>query len=196
MAISAKNCGAVILAGGQSRRMGRCKALLELEGETLLSRLAKQLGGFEELLLSVNDPQIAAGAPGRLVPDIYPGLGPLAGLHAALTAEKVERLLCVSCDLPYFTAALAETLLSAFPPDADALVCVDGNGRVHPLCGIYAKTALPVIERRLRNRQLKMLDLLAELRTVHFPIPERFPAKILTNVNTPEAFAGVKGDFL
>ncbi|WP_298035454.1 molybdenum cofactor guanylyltransferase [uncultured Dysosmobacter sp.] len=196
MAISAKNCGAMILAGGQSRRMGRCKALLELDGETLISRLAKQLDGFGELLLSANDPQVAAGIPGRLVTDIYPGLGPLAGLHAALTAAKVENLLCVSCDMPYFTAALAEALLNAFPPDTDALACVDGNGRVHPLCGIYAKTALPVIERRLQNRQLKMLDLLAELCTVYFPIPDRFPAKILTNVNTPEAFAGVKGDFL
>ncbi len=196
MAISAKSCGAVILAGGQSRRMGSCKALLKLDGETLITRLAKQLDGFGELLLSANDPQVAIGIPGRLVMDVYPGGGPLAGLHAALTAAKVERLICVSCDLPYFTAALAEALLNAFPLDADALACMDGDGRIHPLCGIYAKTSLPVIERRLQNRQLRMLDLLAELHTVYFSLPKRFPAKILTNVNTPEAFAGVKGDFL
>jgi len=176
--------------------MGRCKALLRLNGETLIARLAKQLDGFGELLLSANDPEITAGIPGRLVMDIYPGFGPLAGLHAALTAAKAEQLICVSCDLPYFTAALAEALLNAFPPDADALVCMDGGGRIHPLCGIYTRASLPVIERRLQNRQLKMLDLLAELYTVYFSIPEHFPAKILTNVNTPESFAGVKGDFL
>lgn len=54
-----KDFGAVILAGGQSRRMGRCKALLTVDGQTLLARTAQQLTAFSELLLSANDPALA-----------------------------------------------------------------------------------------------------------------------------------------
>ena len=90
MALTPANCGAVILAGGRSSRMGRCKALLELDGETLISRLAGELSAFDELLISSNDEALAAGLPGRVVRDVFPGCGPLAGLHESLSATEME----------------------------------------------------------------------------------------------------------
>ena len=83
MMLSRECCGVVILAGGRSRRMGTCKALLTIEGETMLSRLTRQLDDFQEKLLSTNTPALAEGLPLTPVPDFYPGAGPLAGLHAA-----------------------------------------------------------------------------------------------------------------
>ena len=80
MMLSQECCGVVILAGGRSRRMGTCKALLTIEGETMLSRLTRQLDDFQEKLLSTNTPALAEGLPLKPVPDIYPGAGPLAGL--------------------------------------------------------------------------------------------------------------------
>ena len=59
--------GAVILAGGRSRRMGQCKAELVLGGETLLARTVRQLADFSELWLSANDPKLAEGLPPRFV---------------------------------------------------------------------------------------------------------------------------------
>ena len=56
MAISRSDCAALILAGGKSSRMGRCKALLSLEGRTFLQRLTDTLDGFPHLYLSANDP--------------------------------------------------------------------------------------------------------------------------------------------
>ena len=76
--------GAVILAGGSSSRMGRCKAEIVIGGETLLARTVRQLTDFPECLLSANDPALAKGLPVRLVADRYPAAGPLSGLEAAL----------------------------------------------------------------------------------------------------------------
>ena len=67
MSITKEKCGAVLLAGGKSRRMGQCKALLEVEGETLLQRTVRMLAAFEELWLSTNDPALSEGLPVRLV---------------------------------------------------------------------------------------------------------------------------------
>lgn len=187
MGLSVQNCGAVILAGGASRRMGRRKALLDLEGETLIARLARQLAAFDELLISTSGENAGLGVPGRPVLDLYPGLGPLAGLHGALSATKKSCLLCVPCDMPFFTGQRAAGMLAAFPEGAGALACVETGGRVHPLCGIYVRAALPIMERRLRQRRLRMLDLLEELNWVRFPVQEEEAE--LMNVNTPEDYA-------
>ena len=72
--------GAVILAGGHSRRMGQCKAKMVIGGETLLARTVRQLADFPELWLSANDPGLAEGLPVLLAADRYPDAGPLAGI--------------------------------------------------------------------------------------------------------------------
>ena len=90
MAISLERCGAVILCGGQSRRMGTCKALLTVEGEPVLHRLAGALSFFEERLLSANDAALGAGLSWTVVEDRFPGLGPGAGLHAALLLSLIH----------------------------------------------------------------------------------------------------------
>ena len=93
--LTRQTCGVVILAGGQSRRMGRCKALLEINGESLLSHLCAQLSDFEERWISVNDPVLGKGLPFRPVADIYQNAGPMGGLHAALRSSQKAALLCV-----------------------------------------------------------------------------------------------------
>ena len=118
MAISLERCGAVILCGGQSRRMGTCKALLTVDGRSVLHRLAGALSFFEERLLSANDASLGAGLSWTVVEDRFPGLGPGAGLHAALLASKKEALLCVPCDLPAFSEQAARCLLAQYPETA------------------------------------------------------------------------------
>ena len=188
MFLSYDSCGAVILAGGQSNRMGCCKAMLTINGETLVSRLVGQLSAFSELWVSANNPDLREGLPIRLVRDRQMGLGPLAGLQAALTVSERQFLLFVPCDLPNFTAQAAAAMLEVFPPSVDAMVCVDSKGRVHPLCGIYAKSALPIIEQQLLQKNLRLRDLLVLLRCAYFSITSHFSDKLLTNINTPDAF--------
>ena len=156
-------CTPVILAGGASRRMGTCKALLEINGETMLARILRQLSGFERVLLSTGDPTLAEGLSVECTADRYPGMGPLAGLHAAFCAVDSEALLVLPCDLPFFTEQAADYLLDHMPEDVDALVCVDSTGRIHPLCGIYRRSVLPALETRLKGGELRVMSFLYSL---------------------------------
>ena len=162
----------------------------------MLAHITKQLEQFPERWLSANDRALGDGFPGRTVPDIYPGCGPMAGLQAVFRETKKDWLFCVTCDMPRFTGELASAMLEAFPPQADAMVCVDGAGQTHPLCGIYARTALPALERHLQAGDLCVMALLEELRTVRFEAAGRFPDALFLNINTPQAYDALleKGD--
>lgn len=185
--LSRERCGALILAGGRSRRMGTCKALLTIEGETMLARLTRQLGGFQEKLLSTNPPALAEGLPLTPVPDLYPDAGPLAGLHAALSASRSGMLFCVPCDMPNFNPALPGLLLERYNGE-DALVCRDGTGRLYPLCGFYAKTALPALEAQLRQGQYRAAALLDRLSCTVADMGGMVPDSVFFNMNTLEEF--------
>lgn len=188
MGFPAERCGAVILAGGRSSRMGACKALLTMQGETMLARLTRQLEPFGERLLSANDPALAKGLPVRRIPDRYSGMGPAGGLHAALSAAEAEALFCVPCDMPNFEPALIPLLLGRFSADMDAIICCDGNGRLHPLCGIYSKRALPVLEQCLRKNICRIRSILPLLRWEPFYTAAFLPDSVFFNMNTPEDF--------
>ena len=176
--------GGLILAGGRSRRMGQCKATLTVRGETLLEHTVRQLAGFPELWLSANDSELAKGLPVRLVTDRFPGAGPLAGLEAALSASGCDALVCVPCDLPNLTPAVPRLLTERFSPEQDALVLSDSTGRLHPLCGVYHRRALPVIRRQLERGERRVSDLLPHLRWAC--LSREIPDRVLYNLNTPE----------
>ena len=194
MAICSDFCDGVILAGGQSRRMGQCKALLPLEGETILARIAKEMQMFPQCWLSANDPALSEAFPGKTVSDIFLHCGPLAGLHAVFTVTDKPYLFCVPCDMPFFCGELAKEMLDTFPNDVHALVCVDATGVVHPLCGISSRTALPEITKHLKNKEFRVMTLLETLRCAYFRADTRFPQRTFWNINTREAYHRLSGE--
>ena len=112
--------GFLLLSGGKSSRMGTPKALLEINGETLLEAVARAGEGFEERILSVNDPSIPTPEGFIRVSDIYPGCGPMSGLHAALLETDCDALVTAPCDTPHYSKALAEYLAQQYDPEFDA----------------------------------------------------------------------------
>lgn len=187
MMLSRECCGVVILAGGRSRRMGTCKALLTIEGETMLSRLTRQLDDFQEKLLSTNTPALAEGLPLTPVPDFYPGAGPLAGLHAALSVSRSSVLFCIPCDMPNFIPTLPWQLIERYSGE-DALVCRDSAGQIYPLCGFYAKTSLPALEKQLQQGQYCATALLDKIQCSVADMGGELPDSVFFNMNTPEEF--------
>lgn len=89
----------VVLAGGQSRRMGSDKAQLTLNGETMLTRTVKclQKANATDVIVSRNDPSEHG------LRDIYANKGPLSGIHTAALHKPNHDLLIVPVDLPYLT---------------------------------------------------------------------------------------------
>lgn len=154
----------LVLAGGESRRMGRAKALLPVAGATLIEYVAGRLRPVSsELLVSAPPgfriPASLAGA--RHVVDRHPGAGPLAGIDAGLAAATAPAVLALACDMPYVTAASASIVLAALAGHAAAVPLV--AGRAEPLFAAYARSAAPAIEAALGAGRYRARDVLREL---------------------------------
>ena len=181
--------GSVILAGGRSLRMGEDKAKLKIDGMCFLDRIAEELCGFDELLVSVDELARHPVLPYPTVCDRFPGCGPMAGLHAALSVCASEALFVVSCDLPLFRGELAVYLCERLTQEVDAVVPLTSDGRIHPLCAVYRKEAAALFEQFLMAGNLRIRDVLRSLRVEYVPISDSPCSESwLLNVNTKEEY--------
>jgi molybdopterin-guanine dinucleotide biosynthesis protein A len=180
---------AVILAGGQSRRMGRNKALIQVESRPLIARVAEQaLRLTNQVFVSSNDAGVYDFLGLPALPDLYPGQGPLAGLHAAFMNTDRPLVLLLACDLPALHDVMLRRLLELCQGH-DAVIPRTTDGRLHPLCGIYRRTCLNTIEHNVRKGINKMTDLFRDgsLRVKFVDGRDgRFDDSNLRNLNTPE----------
>ena len=135
----------LVLAGGDSRRMGRPKAWIEVGDTVLLRYVVERLApAFSEVVVSFGEPeQMEQLVPYRVVFDRKRAAGPLAGLEAGLLAARHEVLFAVACDMPYVTSSVAEVAVAA-ARSCDAAI-PRHDGLFEPVCGAYRKTALPTI---------------------------------------------------
>lgn len=181
-----------ILAGGASRRFGSPKALAEVDGVRIVDRVRRALAEVaDDIVLIANDPASFSDIDLPIRGDRVPGLGPLAGVDAALR-WAMERgapgILCVSCDLPFASPALLRAI--AARGDADHAV-VPGSPRGHgiePLCAWYPTSALPSVDRLLASEDRSLRALLASIETIRLSVDEvrrlGDPEFVFFNVNT------------
>ena len=135
----------LVLAGGDSRRMGRPKPWIEVGDTVLLRYVVERLApAFSEVVVSFGEPeQMEQLVPYRVVFDRKRAAGPLAGLEAGLLAARHEVMFAVACDMPYVTQDVAEMAVAA-ARNCDAAI-PRHDGLFEPVCGAYRKTALPTI---------------------------------------------------
>lgn len=179
-----------ILAGGNSSRMGRDKALLPWHGKPLITHAADTLRAL------FYDVYICSGVPGRygflglpVLPDLVPESGPLGGIHAALSHCVPASVFVVSCDMPLVSRSLIEYILQ-FPSSAPIKVAAV-DGRLQPLCGLYHTSCLPVIKQELEHRRLKLMDVFARVNGTAVPIGPDLPfydERLIMNVNDEQAY--------
>jgi len=173
----------LILAGGASRRMGRPKALLPVGGTTMVEWIAGRLGQqFAEVLVSANEADLAPGGLQR-VPDLRPGLGPLAGIEAGLAAAVHDALVVVACDLPRVTPEVARLLYERSRGHDAAVARV--AGRPQPACACYRRSALGAVQAALDTYRLKVAEVLEELDVGWV---EGLDPELFWNINTPEDY--------
>jgi molybdopterin-guanine dinucleotide biosynthesis protein A len=155
----------VVLAGGRSSRLGRDKALLELDGEPLLARAVRVLAGICAEVLVLGPPKRAAVVPGaRVIPDERPGDGPLPALATALREMRGERMVAVATDMPFLNADLLGYLLDR--AEGYDVVVPRVGGRTQQLHAVYARTCLPAITAQLDHGDLKIDRFFAAVRTL------------------------------
>ncbi len=177
----------IILAGGKSTRMGKDKALLEIEGDPFIKRIADVLAGvFKDVMIISNHGTRYAFLDLPVCSDIFENCGPLGGIQAGLTYAKTPAILVVSCDLPLINARLIEHLLDV-DENIDASV-YSTEESVQPLFGLYRKRCLSAIELRIRAREYSVRDCLGVLKTrVVTPPADHSILDVhsLMNINTP-----------
>ncbi len=154
---------AVILAGGRSRRLGVDKALLKLDGEWLLERIASSLASLSDDLRVVVDDRDKLGHLGLpTVADVLHGLGPLGGIYSGLRAMQHERGLFVACDMPLLDLNLLRYMVS-LSNDFDVVIPRIGNN-VEPLHAVYSKACAAPIAELLEQCDLRIVHFFPQVR--------------------------------
>jgi molybdopterin-guanine dinucleotide biosynthesis protein A len=189
---------AYILIGGRSSRLGRDKAFVEISGESLAERAMNTVRrsniATKIVFVAGGEAQFAIEAARLDAPiifDLFPGRGPLGGLHAALSDTRAEWILLLACDYPLITPGLLSLLSEKRSDEFGAIVPEQHDGRLQPLCALYnVKAALPVVEAIIQRPRLSPpMHEIAAVLNPRIVKPYEFaslPAACFLNANTEE----------
>lgn len=183
----------IILAGGKSSRMGTNKALLKIGGQTVIERI---LNGLQhtvtDFIIVTNSMEEYSFLHLPMVEDHWKGKGPLAGIHAGLSASKTDKNLIVACDMPFVSPKLGTILLDQLCEYEGAVPCI--HKKQHPLFAAYRKEVKEEAKCAIEQGQLRMQNFLKqihvkfltemELSNLGFSINEW----ILYNMNHPNEY--------
>jgi molybdopterin-guanine dinucleotide biosynthesis protein A len=173
-----------VLAGGKSTRMGTDKALLEIDGVALASRVGALVRRVTANVTLIGDPSKYSGLGMRVIPDHRPGEGPLAGMETALLDSASEWNLILACDLAALQAGfLAELCSLALTLDPPIDCLVPYSNKMQPLSALYRRGCLSIFSRALDNGIRKVTDVVASLNFEMWKAPSD---DVFQNINTPE----------
>jgi molybdopterin-guanine dinucleotide biosynthesis protein A len=180
----------VVLAGGQSRRMGRNKAFLPVGSQTLVEVVLAHLrAACNAVLLVTNAPEMYDRFGVRTVRDALPSGQSLVGIYTGILSARGPAFVC-ACDMPFLKPALIRHMAS-LSPTAD-VVLPRHDGTYEPLHAVYTQACLDPI-RRCVERQGRNTDFLPEVRVRAIEPPEIRgfdpDMRSFLNLNTPEEYA-------
>ncbi len=175
--------------------MGQDKAFMQLGGRILLSHaleLARAAAGSAQIVGSAEK----FAAFGTVVEDIYPGQGPLAGIHAALAGTRTELNLVVAVDMPFLQPELLSYLIDQARQTTAMVVVPEAARGLQPLCAVYRRAFAEVAERSLRAGENKIDRLFSQVETRVIGHEELegngFTEEMFRNLNTEQDWQDAK----
>lgn len=185
----------VILAGGESRRMGCDKSLLPLDGARFIERIYRQLAAlFDEVIVVTNSPGLYEGLPCRKVPDLYPLKGSLTGIHSGLCHARSEKVFVVACDMPFLSAEVIRRLCAQ--GDAADVVIPRSERGAEPLHALYHRRCLPAVEALLDAGEKKIVRFFPQVRVQEVPAAAFADCdpqgRSFRNINTPQEYFALR----
>ncbi|MBI4464984.1 MAG: molybdenum cofactor guanylyltransferase [Acidobacteria bacterium] len=181
--------------------MGQDKALLPFGDRTLAGWMAEGVGQVCGRVRLVGSLLKYSGLGYPVIEDLFPGQGPLAGIHAALQHSEAPFNLVVGCDMPYLSRAFLERLLEiAQSAEADVIVPESETLEYEPLCAVYTRACLGPVEEALQAGRRKISQVFARLRVRPVRRQEWLaydPRGVLfRNINTPEDYGQARAELL
>ncbi len=178
---------AILLAGGDSTRMGQDKAMLPINGQPMIKYVYDQLQPhFSQTLVSSNNVVLHNFLGITVVTDEVTGRGPLVGIASALKASASNVNFVMACDMPDIDIGLIKVMLRQ-DGDYDAIVPKVGPEQYEPLFAVYKKSALPVIEQVLQSGSNRVIDCFDRCRVKYIDLPGRQ----FRNINTKAEYLGL-----
>ncbi len=177
---------AIIMAGGDSSRMGTDKSMLPIKRQPMVQIISEQLrGSFSQILISANESEKLAFLELPVIRDRTPGQGPLMGIASALEASANDLNFVVACDIPSIDLTRVRKMLTeAVKSGADIVIPTTGDKKYEPLFAVYRKSALEAINKVLASGGRKITDVFAWCSVKYIRLePGRF-----TNLNTMAEF--------
>ena len=151
------SCTGVILAGGRSSRFdGINKAFIQLRGRPVIAPVISLFQeAFSRLLIVTRDPLEYLDWDAQLATDLFDARSSLTGIHAGLFYAQTPYVFAAACDIPFVRRSVVDLVLSEIEPGLDAVMPSTPAG-LEPMFAVYAKQALPVVERHLREEKFKI----------------------------------------
>ena len=181
-----ENATAIVLAGGQSSRMGEDKSLLVANNLPIIEKIIRQLTGhFREIIIGANDLEKYRFLNLPVVPDLEKGKGPLMGIYSTLLQSKHEINFVVACDIPDLNMDYVRELMQQAKCH-EIVVPTWGDGKFEPLFAVYNKSILDKAKKLLDNGRRKINLLFESTDVKYLPMPDEM--KWFKNLNTREDY--------
>ena len=178
----------VVLAGGASRRMGQNKAMVDIDGTAMADRVlgALRTVGADPVVLVGGDVDELAPLSAAVIPDLYPGEGPVGGVLSALEhlagTDTVDAALILPCDLCDVSANVLTPLITAAAGDGHSSVWVAATDRMQPMCALWSLGARGTVREQFVAGQRALHRVIVELPHTTVTVE----AQALRNVNRPK----------
>lgn len=152
-----------VLAGGQSRRFGKNKALEDFHGERLVDRVVDAVNRIcEPVFLIANELEPYLSVSAHLVQDVLPRQGPLGGIYTALLFSPTEWVFVKGTDMPFFVPEVVEAMLD-LRHQADAVVPLNEK-KYEPLFGLYHVRCLSFVQEALARSRRQIISFYPRIR--------------------------------
>ena len=153
----------IMLAGGQSSRLGMDKSFVNVKGQSLIEQIVAKLTRLsDDVVIVTNSPEKYDHLEARVVGDIYPGKGALGGIYSGLRAVANAQSLVVACDMPFLDLNLLRYMI-LLACGHDVVIPRIGEF-LEPLHALYSKSCLEPIDRLLARGGLKIVGFFSEVR--------------------------------
>ena len=185
---------AIIMAGGQSMRMGRDKSMLLIDGKPVIEHIFNQLQPhFSRILISSDDLSKYSFLDARIIPDKATGMGPIMGIASTLKVSANDVNFVIACDIPEVDISLVRRMVRE-SAGFDAVVPRVGPEQYEPLFAVYKKSVLPAIDKAIASGNYRIIDPLKDCKVKYIDSACAGQLKNLNTMKDYHKFIGKKNN--